>query len=198
MKNQIAINLIILCLLSTASLSAQNQKSSFYKVSISVGTGLTTSAILGDATNAMPPVNARIGYQFSPNFGLSGFAGYAVLDSKPYIESDGKSIYTQNKQLVTGLRAEMKRPVTKFFEVYGGGMLGFSSSKVTEYDLSNGNEFTRPVDGPTPFDPNAPAGSFLYSGFVGGQYFLKNNLGTFVEVGLGGASILNFGLTARI
>jgi hypothetical protein len=198
MKNQIAINLVIIFLLSTATLSAQSQKSPYSKVNISVGTGLTTSAILGDATNAMLPLNARIGYNFSPNFGLSGFAGYAVLDSKPYIESDGKSIYTQNKQLVTGLRAEMKKSLTKFFELYGGGMLGYSSSKVTEFDLSNGNEFNRPVNGPTPFNPNAPAGTFLYSGFVGAQYFLGNNLGAFMEVGLGGATILNFGLTARL
>lgn len=196
MKNQIAINLFILTLLSTAAAHAQSQKS-FPRVSIAVGTGLTASAVLGDGTNVMPPLNARIGYQISRNFGLSAFAGYSVLDSKSYIESDGKLIYAQNRQLVTGLRAEFKRPVNKFLELYGGGMMGYSTSDMTEYDQSNGSTFTRPVDGPTPFDPNAPKGSFHYSGFVGAQYFLKNNLGTFLELGLG-ASLLNLGLTVRI
>jgi len=71
-----------------------------------------------------------------------------------------------------------------------------SRSSIREFDVATGQEFVRQVGAPSPFDPNAKAGQFFYSGFVGGQYFFRKNVGVFLEAGLG-VSLLNSGIAVR-
>ena len=195
MKKQIVI--LGFALLSTLTLTAQNKTSNYSKFNLAIGAGLVPTFVAGGATASLPPLTFKAGFQVSRNFGLSGFIGYAKADSKPNLVSDGKLVYTNNTQIVAALRGEWKKPVSEKIDIYGGGMFGLSHSRIREFDLANGQEFVRQPNAPTPFDPNAAEGKFFYSGFVGGQYFFRKNLGIFLEAGFG-VSLLNTGFSVRL
>ncbi len=196
MKKQIVTTLCI-SIISSLTLIAQHKTPNYQKFNLAVGAGLVPTFVADGASASLPPLTFKAGYQVTRNFSLSGFIGYAQADSKPSLVSDGKLVYTENTQLVTALRGEWKKPVTEKIDIYGGGMLGFGHARIREIDAATGTVFIRETNAPTPFDPEAKAGKFFYSGFVGGQYFFRKNLGVFVEAGFG-VSLLNMGLAVRL
>ncbi len=196
MKNQTFIALTIF-VFSTLTLTAQNNSNHFSKFNFSVGAGLVPTFVADGANTSLPPLTFKAGYQISRNFSLNGFVGFAEADSKPGLVSDGKLVYTRNTQFVTALRGEWKKPVNNKLDIYGGGMFGLSHSRIRQYEVATGQEFVRQSGTPTPFDPNASAGKFFYSGFVGGQYFFRKNIGLFLEAGFG-VSLLNTGIVVRL
>lgn len=176
----------------------QAQSTQIGKLSFSAGIGIVPSYIADDAVVNTPPVNARLTYQFTQNFSLSGFVGYSsATTNSPYIISDGQQTLLSNKQTLVGLRGEMRKEISQKFDVYGGGMVGFNHSNLREFDKNTGETISREVDGPTPFDPNASNNNFLYSGFVGSTFYFTKDIGVFAEVGYG-VSLLNTGVTIRI
>lgn len=187
---------IAFCIAILGTLSTQAQNSS--KFNFSAGFGLVPTFVADGAEVNTPPVTLRAGYQVTPSFNLSAFAGYSNSTSaSPYLVSDGQLAQMNNKQFLTGLRAEVRKDFEGKFDIYGGGMFGLNRTNTSELDAQTGEAIVREPGTPTPFDPNAPKSQFLYSGFVGGTYYVAKNLGLFAEVGYG-VSLLNAGFTVRI
>ena len=194
MKNSIKFITALCMLLTSTVLLAQSTG----KLSLSAGIGVLPTFIADDATVNTPPINARLTYQMTPAFSLSGFVGYASSTSNsPFIISDGQQALVSNKQTLFGLRGELKKSITEKFEVYGGAMLGYNHSNIREFDKATGASIIRDPEAPTPFDPDRPNGELLYSGFVGTTYYVHKGIGLFAEVGYG-VSLLNAGITIKI
>lgn len=182
------------CLFFAGSLQAQSSG----KFNISAGIGLAPTFIADGANVNTPPVSLNIGYRIAKNFNLSAFAGYSSYDAaSPYLISDGKIATMSNKQLLTALRGEVRKDFSEKFDLYGGGMFGYNFTTTREFDPGSGETVVRPKGTPSPYDPDAPGGSFLYSGFVGATYYLQHGLGIFVEAGYG-VSLFSTGLTVRL
>lgn len=183
-----------LTLAFATTVQAQNNA----KFSFSAGIGLVPTFVADDANVNTPPLTFRAGYQVTPSFNLSAFAGFSnSTSSTPYLVTDGQLAQMNNKQLLTGLRAEIRKDFDGKFDVYGGGIIGLNRTETTEYDYNTGDVIVRNPDAPTPFDPNAPKSQFLYSGFIGGTYYFAKNVGLFAEVGYG-VSLLSTGITVRL
>ncbi len=189
-------SLITFCLLlGTLYVSAQTTNSRF---SISAGIGALPTHLNDDATVNTPPVSVIVAYKASPIFQLSGYAGYSSSTSNsPFIVSDGQSSLISNKQLLVGLRGELRKEIGKKFDVYGGALIGYNHTTTREFDKYTNETIVREVDGPTPFNPNQPNGRLLYSGFVGTTYYFAKRIGVFAEAGYG-ISLLNTGFTIKL
>lgn len=185
---------VCIILFSTAAIAQDNGG----RLSFSAGVGALPTFLADDAAVNTPPVNARLTFDVSPSFRLSGYVGYSSSTSNsPFVISDGQLSLINNKQTVFGLRSEMKRLVGEKFEVYGGALLGYAITDKREFDKTTGETIIREIDGPTPFDPNASNKKFLYSAFVGTTFKVTNGIGLFAEFGYG-ISLLNTGITINI
>lgn len=193
MKKSLVALSIFCTFLSVQTLLGQSK---IGKLNIGAGIGLDPSHFSDNSTVNVLPLNFKAGYQFNKAFGLNGFIGYTSTTSPEKVISDGLATTTTNKHLLVGLRGEVRKEMTDRFDVYGGGMLGFSTSKIKEQSLT-GEVVEREEGGPTPFDPNAPKGKFLYAGFVGTTFYLNSKIGLFAEVGYG-VSLLQTGVTFRL
>ena len=90
---------------------------------------------------------------------------------------------------MVGLRGQLHKDFTEKIEIYGGTMLGYAFFNTTEKDMRTGDVVIREQGAPTPFDPNAPKGQFVYSGFVGSKYALSKKMRVYAEIGLGVALV---------
>ena len=91
----------------------------------------------------------------------------------------------------------MHKNFTDRIEMYGGVILGLSTYKRQETDVRTGEKVIRQVDEPTPYNPNAPNASILYSGFIGGKYWINPRIGVYSELGLN-VSLLSAGVSVRL
>jgi hypothetical protein len=185
-------------LFAAFSLFAQTSNFQHGKFNFSAGIGLVPTFV-SDATNVnMPPVSLRIGYQVARNFNISAFGGYSSYElASPYLISDGKLATLSNQQFLAGLRGEVRRDFSEKFDVYGGGMLGYSHASTREFNPQTGEKIVRPAKTPTPYDPNGPENGLLYAGFIGSTFYLKQGIGFFAEIGYG-VSLVNTGITVRL
>lgn len=194
MRNFIQLFTALCFVLSSTMISAQSNS----KFSLSAGIGALPTFIGDNATVNTPPINARITYQMTPAFSLSGYVGYSSsTSSSPYIISDGKQSLVSNKQTLMGLRGELKKNISKKFDVYGGALFGYNKNDIREFDKASGETVIRDNNTPTPYNPDRKNGEFLYSGFVGTTFHLQKGIGLFAEVGYG-VSLLNTGITIKI
>ena len=190
-------NIAVLCILFASS-ALLAQTPTFGKFSFSAGVGLVPTFLADNASVNTLPVNARITYQVNPSFNLSGFFGYSSsTSSSAFIISDGQQSLVSNKMTMYGLRGELKKNLSKKFEVYGGALLGFNQSDIREFDQFTGETINRDPEGPSPFNPNRSNTEWMYAGFVGSTFYLHKNIGLFAEVGYG-ISLLNTGVTVRL
>lgn len=182
------------CLIMASTVSAQTKLGKF---NFSAGIGLEPTHFTDKSTMNTPPIGLKAGYQFSQLFSLNAFAGFSSTTSQAQVINDGLVTQATNKHLLLGLRGEMRKELSNRFDIYGGGLLGYSMTDVQEINPVTGNAVSRPVGEPTPYDPNAPKGKFMYSGFIGSTFYLKNQIGLFAEVGYG-VSLLQTGITVRL
>lgn len=197
MRSVISLAFCSLMLLVFSTLHAQTPASQPGKFNISAGIGLVPTFVSDGANMNTPPVSLRIGYQVASNINVSAFGGYASYDlASPYLISDGLPASLTNKQYLAGLRGEVRKDLSQKFDVYGGGMLGYSHADIREFNQQTGETITRPENTPSPYNPEGPESGLLYAGFVGSTFYLKQGVGLFAEAGYG-VSLLNMGVTLR-
>lgn len=190
--------LLLLCsILTISTLEAQDRTTQFGKFAFSAGIGTVPTYVAGDAKTHVPAISLRAGILLSKRFTLSTFLGYTDITSAPREFFDGYSTVVNNKTIMFGLRSEMHREITEKVDFYGGLTFGFASSNRTEKDAETGIPMQRDAEGPTPYNPNAPTTSFLYSGYVGATYYFDNKFGAFAEAGYG-ISLLSIGVTMKM
>lgn len=179
------------------TLSAQSSFIYPGKLAVRAGVGLAPTYFGAKSETNTPPVQLQVGYQLSRQFSLNAFAGYSSTTTGSRLFSDGLATYMTNKSLMTGLRAEVRHSLTQRLEMYGGALAGYNRTFISEYNSITHEKFQREEGKPTPYNPDAPKGQFLYSGFVGANYFLVKNMAVYGEIGYG-ISLASLGLTFRI
>ncbi len=196
MRNSIFSLIIGSLIFTSINLSAQTPSNG--KFNISAGIGLVPTFV-GDATNLnVPPLSLRIGYQVAPSINLSAFGGFSSYTlASPYLISDGKAATLSNKQYLAGVRGEVRKDFSGKFDIYGGGMLGYTHASTREFDPATNETVVRPPKTPSPYNPNGPDNGLLYAGFIGSTYYLHPGIGAFAELGYG-VSLFNVGLTVRM
>ena len=189
------IPLICLCLLLLGTvLSAQSPAGSF---TLSAGIGIIPTYIGKTTHTDIPALSFQAGYRISNSFSLNGYFGYTAATADPKLTFDGILSKVSNKTTMFGLKAQLHRNFTDKIEIYGGSLLGYASFKRSETDMHSGEKVVRTPDQPTPYDPDAPQGRFIYSGFVGGKYWLTPKMSAYTEVGFG-ISLVNLGFSFRL
>ncbi len=188
---------LICALFLSASLTAQSTFSHPGKITARAGIGVVPTYVGSHAEANVPPVSIQLGYQLSKKFSLSAFAGYSSITSSPRVFSDGLVTYIENKSMMAGLRTEFKHELSERLDIFGGSLLGFNYAQVEEFNSATNQSFSRSADAPTPYDPNPAKGQFLYSAFVGADYFLTKNIGVYGEIGYG-ISLASIGLTFNL
>ncbi len=187
--------LTLLCILLVCSvLNAQSPKGSF---DITTGIGIIPTYTGKNAHTEIPALSIQAGYRVSENFSLNGYVGFSASTSTPKLLYDGIDSQISNKTTMLGLKGILHKNFTEKIEMYGGMLLGYSFFNTKETDMNTGLEVVREPGTPTPYDPNAPKGQVLYSGFVGAKFWFKPKASVFAEFGYG-ISIMNLGFSFRI
>lgn len=181
----------------TFTLTAQSTFIHPGKITVRAGVGIVPTYTGSNAETNTPPLYFQAGYNVSNKFSLNAFAGYSSASTGARFFSDGLATYLTNKSLMTGLRAELRHEWTDRLEMYGGGLIGYNRTFINEYNSATHQPYTRVNTEPTPYNPNAPKGQLLYSGFLGASYFMSKNIGVYGEVGYG-ISIASVGFTFRL
>ncbi|RMG85815.1 MAG: hypothetical protein D6714_05305 [Bacteroidetes bacterium] len=189
---QLVIALLLLC---TAPVFAQNQVFDKGNFNLSIGYGVVPVYLMDKATTEVPPLSARLGYGVTKTFNISLYAGFASATSRPNLYGDGILTQYENKSLMAGLRGELRAPRSDRFDIYGGFMLGYTHPFVREVSVEDGSLIERPEGTPRRF--RKPEGKVLFSGFVGGTWYINRRFGIFAEAGYG-ISLLNAGLSVKL
>ena len=188
------VPLTFLCMLMICTiLSAQSPAGSYL---ISAGIGILPTYTGKTTETTFSPICFQVGYRVSNVFSLNAFAGYTEASSTPRFISDGIESYVTNKTTILGLRGQLHKSITKKVEIYGGAFLGRAFFNTHEKDVNTGEEVIRLENEPTPYDPNAPKGQFMYSGFIGGKYWFSKIIGIYSEIGYG-VSFINSGFSVN-
>lgn len=186
----IAISILFTC---ANLINAQSKELKSGDLQLGLGIGLIpTYAADGGHVN-VPPVSAKLTYQFNQKFSLGGFVAYSSTTSQKKNYPDGTTRTYDSEQLMFGIRPAVHVNRFKSWDVYGGFMLGYSVPTVNE-DINYPAETNRDDLQPTFSRP--AENKFLYSGFIGATYYLSPNLGINGEVGYG-ISLLNLGINYK-
>ncbi len=184
-----------LCILLVSTvLCAQSPVGSF---SISTGIGIIPTYTGKTASTNIPALSLQVDYRVSEKFSLGAYAGFTEATSTPREFSDGTVSQVNNKTSMFGLKGQFHRDFSDKIQLYGGFLIGLSRFNTTETDINTGEVVKRQPDQPTPYNPNAPKGQFLYSGFVGSKYSINPKLGFFTELGFG-ISLVNLGFKIQL
>ncbi len=197
MKRLLVALLLSGALTNTVATFAQSSKTTPSRLTISTGIGLFPTYYKSDESKGLPPLNFKLGYDVSKNFGLGLFMGYSSTTSSPDIFAEGTNSYITNKTKVAGLRAEFRKEFSDRIAGYGGSMLGYYHTDVKEYNNTTKAVVLREEGTPTPFNPNAKKGKLSYTAFMGATYKVAKKVNLYGEIGFG-ISIANLGVTVRI
>lgn len=191
MKRFYSLLTLLICLLATHSLTAQCQakkgrckKAGYWEVQ--AGAGLLPTFVKDRAQTLMPPVFLGLNYRLKPNISLGLQAGVSVSEAARKIPKKAAPSIHRNHYTVIGLRATAHTTTLDRWEVYGGMMVGHSTSRVEVFDRSN-------AESPELMDEYVKSSVYL-SAFVGGRYAISRHVGVFSELGLG-ISVLSGGIS---
>ncbi len=190
------IPLTSLCILLACTV-LHSQSSPVGSFSISTGIGIVPTYTGKTVTTNIPALSFQVGYRVSEGFSLSAYAGFTEATSKTRVFSDGLESQVNNKTSMFGLKGQFHKDFTDKIELYGGLLIGVSRFNTTETNVKTGEVVVRSPGQPTPYNPNAPKGQFLYSGFVGGKYSINPTIGLFAELGYG-ISLANLGFKFQL
>lgn len=163
-----------------------------------LGMGLVPTYFGENANIKVLPLTARVNHQLSNNFSLGAFASYSSATSQPIKNGDGSIDVFDNTTYIFGTRAAINSNRAKNWNIYGGLMLGYSIPVV---DVTSTPAVDNPKTGSgNDLDPKfytEAKNKFVYSGFVGANYFLNNQVALFGEVSYG-VSLVTVGATYRM
>lgn len=163
-----------------------------------LGVGLVPTYFGDNANINVLPVTARVSYQLADKFSLGAFASYSSATSQPIVNGDGSTDVFDNTTYMFGTRAAINSNRSKNWNIYGGVMLGYSIPVVDVTSTVAGeNPKSGSDDVLTPRFYSEAQNKFIYSGFVGANYFINNQFALFGEVSYG-VSLVTVGATYRI
>ncbi|MFM9952298.1 MAG: hypothetical protein ACKV1O_30490 [Saprospiraceae bacterium] len=162
------------------------KKTDFWEVQ--AGAGLLPTFLKDRTQSLMPPVLLGVNYRVKPNISLGLHVGTSVSEASRTIPGDTEPSLHRNHYSTVGLRAAAHTTTLDRWEVYGGMIAGYSTSRVEVRET--GSEKS-----PELVDEYRKNKVYL-SAFVGGRYAITRNIGVFTELGMG-VSILTSGISWR-
>jgi len=191
MKTKFTKSLIgITAALSLLAMSSMQVKSQIFAVGdkdVNLGIGFGSTLYSGSLyKSTIPPVSASLDIGFKDDIGpgVLGIGGYFGFSSYKYEYS---YIYTWGWKYTTIILAARGTYHMEFIDkldTYGGLLLGFKIVNSKYY-------------GDTGYDTGAAGSGLAYSFFVGGKYYLADNIAVFGELGYG-IAYLTLGVTIKL
>jgi len=132
----------LICFATIQNTNAQcNAKKSRCKKSgyweVQAGAGLLPTFVKDRAHSLMPPVLLGLDYRIKPNISLGLQVGTSISEAARQIPKKTTPSLHRNHYTVLGLRATAHTTTLDCWEVYGGMMVGYGTSQVEVYDMSN-------------------------------------------------------------
>ncbi len=174
-------SLLFLCaVLSSLILSAQNDQFRKGQTDIQFGIGFISTLSHDfknsgfDTKSTIPPVSGSVDFAVSDEISVGGMLAYAKTHLA-YEDMDLGNV----SHIVVGVRALYHFDLTPALDTYGGAMLGYHGTKVSDESA------------------DSKASAFAYTVLVGGRYRFSQNAGLFLEIGYGVSSV-TLGLNFRL
>lgn len=169
---------LVLCLLVVGtSFSQKVFKEGISNLNLGIGYGF--AGIYGDMT--IPPISASFDYGASDNVSVGGLIGYTSSEQKYTWGTDEYG--WKYSYIVIGVRGAYHFDLGEKFDPYVGGLLGYNVVSVSDI-------------GTAPYGYSA-SGSFMAFGFyLGGRYYVSDNLALFGELGYG-VGYINAGVSFK-
>lgn len=193
--------LVIALLIGSLSL-VQAQKMAFEKgdIEFSAGVGLLPTFAKDGGSTLIPPLSLRLGYRLSNHFSLSAYAAYSSTETAELTRPTGLVEQFKNDFLIVGLRPAVHITSVDNWDIYGGFLAGYTIPTVERTVISTPADPAPESDEFFTTEPSfaRPAeNEFLFSGFIGANYFIGSRTAVFAEVGYG-ISIINAGVTFKL
>ena len=185
MKNSLLI--LVFVTFSVSQLFGQEPTFSKGDRVLNLGLGFGTTLYTGSYYKSqVPPLSASFEIGVADNIiddkGSIGVGGYLGYSSYKYEVSGWGWKYSN---LMIGARGNFHYPFVDKLDTYTGLMLGYNISSSKEFgDIGFGNNY------------NATSGGLVYSWFIGGRYYFKDNFAAMLELGYG-VTYLNLGVALK-
>ena len=166
MKNNLFVKIFVVFLFCAAFSTGVNAQNMFSKGDniLNLGVGIGSSFGGSGYSSAIPPLSISYErgiidnlFDEKSSLGIGGYLGYT---------SDKYSVYTRSIAII-GARGVLHYQLVDKLDTYGGIMLGY-----TNYSWSS--DWASPDYNP-----------LLWSLFIGGRYYFKDNIAAFAELGYG-------------
>ena len=194
---KIKLLLILMLALGWQMVNAQNLNIRKGDFTAKLGMGVLPTFLLDKGEAIVPPVNMTLGYRVSKTVSLNAYLGYSSTRSNIVSNSGEIMSLNQNDLLMLGLRTEAHSGRFDDFEIYGGFMLGYAKSFIQRTVVNTNPAYDDEPIHTRPYKYPPATGKMLFSGFVGGSYYVMKNIGVYAEVGYG-VSIFNVGVNFKL
>ncbi len=163
------------------------KKTNFWEVE--TGAGLLPTFLKDRTHTIMPPVLLGANYRIKANMSLGIQTGASVSEALRKRQGNTAPSMHRNHYTMVGFRAAAHTTNLYRWEVYGGMMAGYGTSRITVHELEKART-TQPIR-------EYHTGKGYLSAFLGGRFALSKNLRVFSELGMG-ISLLSCGFTWKI
>ncbi len=178
--------LLLVVSFSMTQLFAQEPTFSMGDKVLNIGLGLGSTLYSGSFYKSqVPPLSVSLEVAVVENIlekGVIGVGGYLGYSSYKYEYSGWGWKYSN---IIIGPRGSFHYPLLDKLDTYTGLLLG--------YNIATSKEFGNSIPG---YDYSSSAGGVVWSWFVGGRYYFKENFGVMAEFGYG-ISYLTIGVSTK-
>lgn len=165
------------------------------QIQLNAGIGLISTYTADKTTSVVPPVSVSAEIFVSPNIALGVYGAHTqVLGESTFQNADIIEKY-DNKTSQFALKGTYYSNDMNGWRIYGGMLTGVSKTEVDKTSSPIKGD-VMDDDAPSFTRPNSP-NSFLFSGFVGTQRKVNQNLSLYGEIGFG-ISLVNVGVSYKL
>ena len=188
MKNLLLRSLFLLGLITLCN-NCFAQKKNQTKWELHAGVGLLPTFVKDKSKVQLLPLQLNLDYRVSEKISLGLLGGYSVTQTDQDILGDTNTAQWRTKYAAYGLRLAAHTNKIEDWDIYGGILIGYSSTRV---EILEGDEEL--VFENKGLKENS--GKFLGSAFIGARYDIANQIGIFAELGFA-VSLINMGVSYR-
>ena len=160
---------------------------------LNLGVGIASPYIASGYSSSVPPLSLSFEHGLNEKWGVGGLLGYtSASESADIPVGFGSTISATAKAsyFIIGARGLYHFKTTDKLDLYGGGMLAYSS-------VSASVSISDPAYQQYAGDYSSPASSgVVFGAFVGGRYLFSERIGAFAELGYN-IAWLNVGVTTK-
>lgn len=168
-------NLILtVCVAFGTMLAAQAQHFDASSLNGQIGIGIGSPYLASGASMTVPPIHVAVEKGINEKIGVGGLIGFS--GGKYESSLLGSTYAYKYSYLLIGVRGTYHFYQTDDLDVYGGAMLGFNKASVK---FESSDKTLESILG----NSKTSASGLAYGAFIGGRYYVKDNLAIFGELG---------------